>query len=168
VILSRRSVLQIGGGFLAALPFSRASGAEVVDVTMSGTADGSMVWFEPIGLLVQPGQTVRWTNKDAGNSHTSTAYHPANDGHPLRIPADAKPWNSDYLLPDQSFSVTLTVPGVYDFFCIPHEHAGMVGRIVVAGTRRPSPPALGGIPEAAEKTFPSVDDILSKGRVSRT
>ncbi len=66
MILSRRSVLQIGGGFLAALPFGsvRAWGAEPVDINMSGNADGSLVWFDPIGLLIQPGQTVRWTNRD--------------------------------------------------------------------------------------------------------
>jgi plastocyanin len=168
VILSRRGVLQIGGGFLAALPFGlgRASGAELVDITMSGNADGSLVWFDPIGLLIQPGQTVRWTNRDAGNSHTATAYHPDNDAHPLRIPAGAKSWHSDYLLPDQSFSVVLTQPGVYDYFCVPHEHAGMVGRIVVAGGDQPmSAPVSGGIPEIAEKAFPSVEDILRNGRV---
>ena len=57
---------------------------------------------------------VQWTNKDAGNSHTTTAYHPDNEDRPLRIPAGADPWNSDYLLPDQSFSVVLIEPGVYD------------------------------------------------------
>ena len=36
-------------------------------------------------------------------------------------------------MPGESFEVELTEPGVYDYFCIPHEHAGMVGRIVVGG-----------------------------------
>ena len=39
---------------------------------MRGKADGSHVWFDPIGVHVQPGQTVRWTNRDPGNSHTVT------------------------------------------------------------------------------------------------
>lgn len=167
--LSRRSILRIGGGLVAGLYFGivRARGAEPVDIAMSGNADGSKVWFDPVGLLVRPGQTVRWTNEDAGNSHTSTAYHPDNEGRPLRIPAGAESWNSDYLLPGRSFSVVLDVPGVYDYFCIPHEHAGMVGRIVVTdGSRTVSAPAAGGIPDVAEKAFPSVDDILREGRVS--
>lgn len=167
--LSRRSALRIGGGFLAALHFgtARARSAEPVDIAMNGNSDGSRVWFEPIGLLVRPGQAVRWTNEDAGNSHTSTAYHPDNEGRPLRIPAGAEPWNSNYLLPDRSFSVVLDVPGVYDYFCIPHEHAGMVGRIVVSDGSRPvSAPATGGIPDVAEKAFPSVEDIVREGRVS--
>ena len=168
MILSRRSVLRIGGGLLAALPLasSRVWSAEAVDIIMSGNADGSKVWFDPIGLVVQPGQTIRWTNKDPGNAHTSTAYHPDNDAHPLRIPQGAQSWNSDYLLPDQSFSVVLTEPGIYDYFCVPHEHAGMVGRIIVAGGAQPIPaPSSGGIPDVAEKAFPSVEDIIREGRV---
>ena len=45
-------------------------------------------------------------------------------------------------MPGESFAVELTEPGVYDYYCIPHEHAGMVGRIVVGGpgARRRAPP----------------------------
>ena len=166
--LSRRGILRIGGGLLAALPLRAAMawGAETVEITMSGNADGSLVWFEPMGLLIQPGQMVRWTNKDAGNSHTTTAYHPDNEDHPLRIPAGAEPWNSDYLLPDQSFSVVLTEPGVYDYFCVPHEHAGMVGRIIVSdGSQSITAPTPGGIPEVAERALPNVEEIIRTGRV---
>jgi plastocyanin len=169
VILSRRNALQIGGGFLAALPLStmRALGEEPVDIVMSGNKDGSRVWFDPVGMLIRPGQTLRWTNRDAGNAHTSTAYHQDNDDHPLRIPEGAEPWNSDYLLPDQSFSIVLSVPGVYDYYCVPHELAGMVGRIVVSDGSQPiSAPPAGGVPEEAETVFPSVEDIVRAGRVS--
>lgn len=77
---------------------------------MSGRPDGSRVWFDPFGVLIQPGQTVRWTNLDKANSHTATAYAPANFDHPRRIPDGAAPFDSDYLLPDESFEVTLEVP----------------------------------------------------------
>jgi len=53
---------------------------------MQGNPDGSKVWFDPIGVLVQPGQTIRWTNRDPGNAHTTTAYHPKNFEHAHRIP----------------------------------------------------------------------------------
>ena len=167
--LSRRDLLRIGGGFLAGLPYAAAHawGNELVDITMKGNADGSKVWFEPLGLLIRAGQTVRWTNRDAGNVHTSTAYHPDNGDHPLRIPAGAEAWNSDYLLPENSFSLVLTVPGVYDYFCVPHERAGMVGRIVVSnGSLTVSEPSGEGLPEVAAKVFPSVEDITRMGRVS--
>src|SRR3954470_11287339 len=135
-MLTRRHVLLTGGSLLLAgsLPFRLEAAAETVEISMRGNADGSKVWFDPMGVLVQPGQTIRWTNRDPGNAHTTTAYYPKNFEHPRRIPEGAEPWNSDCLLPNETFSVTLTVEGVYDYFCIPHEHAGMVGRIIVAQT----------------------------------
>ena len=168
---SRRHVLQIGGGILAGLASPRLLFAsEPVEIRMQGKADGSHVWFDPIGLHVEPGQTIRWINLDPGNSHTATAYHPKNFDHPLRMPEGAEPWNSDYLLPSETFAVTLKVEGVYDFFCIPHEHAGMVGRIIVG---RPGSPPPGGsvaqaLPDLALQAFPSVDEIIQRGIVRRT
>lgn len=139
---------------------------------MQGNADGSQVWFNPIGLRIKPGQTIRWVNLDPGNSHTATAYHPKNFERPLRIPEGAEPWNSDSLLPNESLSVTLKDEGVYDFFCVPHEHAGMVGRIIVGEPDRSSIDSLpaqaaGGepIPEIALRAFPSVDEIMRRGIV---
>lgn len=162
---TRRQLIGAGGGLAAALllaPTARAADGEVV---MQGRGDGSKVWFDPVGLLVRPGQTVRWTNRDPGNAHTTTAYSPALFDRPLRIPDGAKPWNSDLLLPGQSFSVLFTVEGVYDYYCIPHEHAGMVGRIVVAANGRagfPEPDGGGDLPEVALKAFPTVKTIMAQ------
>ena len=132
---------------------------------MQGRGDGSHVWFDPIGLLVQPGQTVRWTNRDAGNSHTSTAYHPENFDRPLRIPEAAEPVELGLSAAGRElFGRRSTVPGVYDYYCVPHEHAGMVGRIVVGapgpGDWRTRPDADGDLPEVALKAFPAVEDIM--------
>ena len=93
---------------------------------MRSDPEGAHVGFDPIGLRVMPGTVVRWVVE--GNVHTATAYHPVNGGHPLRIPEQAEPWDSDYLVePGQAFEVMLTAEGVYDYFCTPHEVAGMVG-----------------------------------------
>ena len=35
------------------------------------------------------------------------------------------------LLPGEHFEVTLTAERVYDYTRVPHEHAGMVGRLIV-------------------------------------
>lgn len=163
--LARRTLL---AGAAAALALrARADGpAEPVEIALQGDAAGAHVWFDPAGLLVPAGATVRWSNRDAGNVHTTTAYHPANLDRPRRIPEGAAPWDSDYLMPGESFEVTLTVPGVYDFYCIPHEHAGMVGRIVAgavpAGWRGwPD----GDLPAAAVAAFPPVAAIVAAGRV---
>ena len=173
-MISRRNILRIGGGLLAGLSLTRPSDAgETVEIRMQGNADGSRVWFDPIGLHIRPGQTLRWINTDPGNSHTATAYHPRNFERPLRIPEGAEPWNSDYLLPQESFSVTPVVEGVYDYFCVPHEHAGMVGRIIVGQPGRSAADSLralsGGepIPEIALQAFPSVDEIMRRGIVRR-
>jgi plastocyanin len=55
---------------------------------------------------------------------------------------------------------------------VPHEHAGMVGRIVV-GTPPPGgwpapqnkPGAEGALPEAALSAFPSIEEIIRDGVV---
>jgi plastocyanin len=176
VITSRRHLLQIGGGLLAGLTSSQLAlaGGETVTIRMQGNTDGSHVWFDPVGIHVQPSQTIMWTNLDPGNSHTATAYHPKNFDRQHRIPQGAEPWNSDYLLPNESFSVTLTVEGVYDFFCVPHEHAGMVGRIIVGQPGRPptdslSAQAEGGepLPDIALRALPSIDEIMRKGVINR-
>ena len=137
------------------------------------------MWFDPIGVLIEPGHTVRWVNE--ANVHTSTAYHPANHRHPLRIPEAAEPWDSGYLVkPGDSFQITLTVPGVYDYFCAPHEMAGMVGRIIVG---QPSGPGTSpfdyfegdpaaqdwqAVPQAAQAAFPPIQAITKERLVHAT
>ncbi|EYD74241.1 Halocyanin [Rubellimicrobium mesophilum DSM 19309] len=167
---TRRHLLARGGGGLAALAaprLVRAAGTEVLG--MRGSARGERVWFAPQGLAVAPGTTLRWTNRDPGNSHTTTAYHPDLYGRPLRIPEGATPWDSGLLLPDESFEVTLERPGVYDYYCQPHEMAGMVGRIVVG---QPGDPGWeeasadpGDLPDMALMAFPTVEAILAAGRI---
>ena len=167
----RRHVLALGGG-LAALAAPRlTSAAAVVVIEMRGTARGERVWFAPQGIAVPAGTLLRFTNRDPGNSHTTTAYHPDIFDRPRRIPRGAKPWDSGLLLPDQSFEIALDRPGVYDFYCVPHEMAGMVGRIVVgkpgdAGWQDASREA-GDLPAAARGAFPPVADILVSGRIDR-
>lgn len=130
--LTRRKILAIGGGVLAApLAPVQALATPLAVIEMRGSARGERIWFAPQGLAVAPGTLLRFVNRDPGNSHTSTAYHPENYDRARRIPVAATPWDSDFLLPGDSFEIMLSVPGVYDYHCIPHEMAGMVGRIVV-------------------------------------
>lgn len=170
--LTRREALVTGGVFaaLAALPV-RAEDAGPVVISMKGAGGGAQVWFSPQGVAVAPGTTIRFVNEDAGNSHTATAYASAIDDRQQRIPPEAEAWDSDYLLPGDTFEVTLTVPGVYDYYCRPHEMAGMVGRIVVGSPDDPGFTAAAedsdDLPEAALAGFPSVDAILASGSVDR-
>jgi plastocyanin len=172
--ITRRSALGVSCGLAAAALFPSVASSStppgVVEIHMKSDLRGGLVGFDPIGVLLDPGGTVRGVC-DA-NVHTTTAYSPTNANHSLRIPESARPWSSDLLLPGQSFQVTLTVEGVYDYFCMPHEEGGMVGRLIVG---RPSGPgtlpfdyfkAQGRhwkpVPPAAQKTFPTIDDVMRR------
>lgn len=168
----RRRIMQASGGLLllALAPARLALAGDVVEITMAGSGNGAHVWFNPRGILIKRGQTVRWVNRETGNVHTATAYHPNYQGKALRIPQGAKPWDSGYLLPGQSFSVTFDTPGVYDYFCLPHEHAGMVGRIIVeapdaeAQARQQASDAI--LPAAARDGFVPVAQIMEAQKVA--
>lgn len=164
----RRLLLTACGGLLLSLTvLRRASAADEFTIRMAGTASGSHVWFRPRGLWLPVGHAVRWVNTDAGNVHTVTAYHPDNH-KPLRIPAQARPWDSGYLMPDESFVMVFDVPGVYDYFCVPHEQAGMVGRIIVGdvdASARPYADTDGSLAERALSGFPPVDQILEHRQI---
>ncbi len=133
---------------------------------MRSDVAGGDVWFDPVGVAIQPGQTVRWVVRE--NVHTATAYHPDNAGRPLRIPPAAQPWDSGYLVnPGDAFEIRLTEEGVYDYCCIPHEAAGMVGRIVVGDPGASPAPPPDGLPAAVREALPSVEHIVRMGTLRR-
>lgn len=169
----------MGAGGLAlaglALPaaLARAAQPKTFEIRMRSSMDGGHVQFDPIGLYVPPGATIRWVIE--ANVHTTTAYHPENDDHSLRIPSGAAPWDSGYLVnPGDSFAVTLAVEGVYDYYCAPHEEGGMVGRIVVGSATGlgaqpfdyfaadPAKAHWRRVPEAARAAFPPLEEILAR------
>jgi len=176
---TRRRFLTAGGLALAGVAVRRVvAAAPLVEIHMRATERGEEVWFDPIGVHVERGATVRWIVQH--DVHTTTAYHPRHDRHSLRIPDAAAPWDSGFLTqPGAHFDVTLTVEGVYDYYCQPHEAAGMVGRIVVG---RPSGPGAlpfdyfvgrpgtadwKPVPAAARLVFPSVEAIMRQTVVRR-
>lgn len=75
--------------------------------------------FAPDILHVEPGDTITFIPTDNGHNAASKRG---------MIPEGALPWNSPM---DEEFSITLTVPGVYGYVCLPHYEMGMVGLIVV-------------------------------------
>ena len=77
---SRREFLKAGGLALAGVGIAPLFRARLLSlpapklIEMRSDALGSRVWFDPIGVYVQPGTTVRWILRE--NVHTTTAYHP--------------------------------------------------------------------------------------------
>ncbi|MEX2541625.1 MAG: plastocyanin/azurin family copper-binding protein [Trueperaceae bacterium] len=148
----------------AAIGQEGAGEGEVVEVRM--VTEGSSFYFDPVGLLVEPGTTVRFINESG--QHTATAYCEGN-GKSNRIPEGAECWDSGMLVEEgATFEVTLTEEGVYDYFCLPHESLGMVGRIIVG-----SPDAFpvqdpAELVPAVQEALPSVEEIMGAegGRVS--
>lgn len=122
-------------------------------------------YFDPIGLYVEPGDTVRWVN-EAG-SHSATSYSPENPGtSKRRIPRAAEPWDSGILTQSgATFEYTFEETGTYDYFCTPHKTLGMVARIVcgeAGGIATESP-----IPDEADPgRVPSSEVIVEEERVS--
>lgn len=169
--------LLLGLGLLAVAPAGVQAAGKTVEVHLMMSADGARAYFDPAGIHIQAGDTVRWVQ--VANYHSVTAYDPSNDNHERRIPDRAKPWDSDILLGEypaagSTFEHRFTVEGVYDYYCKPHEAAGMVGRIVVGKPGDgPGPKHFGyapgkhwkPVPEIAQKAFPSVEEIMRRGVV---
>jgi len=70
--------------------------------------------FGPPTVTIRVGQRVTWINGDPV-PHTATA----NDGR----------WNSGQLVPGGGFTVTMTKPGIYTYFC--EDHPYMQAKIIV-------------------------------------
>lgn len=114
-------------------------GSPVEEVAVSMIArDGDR--FDPTLVHVTPGATVHWTL--ASGVHDTVAYHQVND-LPLRMPEEASPWDSGLMSAvGETYSVPFEQAGVYDYLCTPHEHVGMVGRVVVGEPDLVDEPAM--------------------------
>ena len=129
--------------------------------TVEMVTEGSEYYFDPVGLFVEPGETISFVNQ--AGAHSSTAYAEGNGGAEVRrIPQDAEAWNSEILTESgASFDHTFEVTGTYDYFCIPHKTLGMVGRLVVG---EPGGPAEGSTPPDGD--VPTSETIVEQGAVS--
>lgn len=91
-------------------------------------------FYEPTGLFIEPGDTVRFTFTTP--HHTITAYHPAF-GQVQRVPDGVPPFSSPVLGGGAYWLYTFEAEGVYDIHCGPHESFGHAGRIVAGSATGP-------------------------------
>lgn len=86
--------------------------------------------FRPARVTVKRGTRVTWRNVGTVAHTITTVRSKAAIKSHARVPATARAWDSGFVA-GESYSRVLRVPGVYRYFCIPHEGAGMTGTIVV-------------------------------------
>ncbi|KAB1196629.1 MULTISPECIES: plastocyanin/azurin family copper-binding protein [Haloferax] len=135
---SRRRFLAAAGTAvtvgLAGCATSLASDGDF-DVGMTAVA------FTPPTVTIEVGDTVVWKNTSS-RGHTVTAYESlipegadffASGGYDDEQTARDAYSNSlgGLINSNETYSYTFDVPGEYEYLCIPHEQAGMVGTVVV-------------------------------------
>jgi len=145
--MHRRAFLATVGGSAVALSGCLGSGGETgnddYDIGMSSSR------FLPGKFAVAPGTTVVWRNTSS-HAHTVTAYESGipddaeffASGEFDSLTAARDGWTSGTkgsIESNDSFEHEFTVPGEYQYFCIPHEASGMTGVIEVTedATRTP-------------------------------
>jgi len=134
--LRRVGAAGVGTGATASLAGCAGVGGEPdFDVGMLATA------YQPREITVSVGDTVVWENTSA-RAHTVTA---TEGGIPEAAEffasggfddydAALSAWQSDFggrLESGDRFEHTFTVPGTYEYVCIPHREGGMYGTVVV-------------------------------------
>jgi plastocyanin len=142
---NRRDFLKVFGMAVAVesacTALARGQSFDVLEIAMVRAYRQGRFYYDPIGLYVERGQTVRWTTRPP--SFSVVAFHPDNDNHELRIPDGAEPFDSKILGRSPSFEWTFEVEGTYDYFSWNHEAIGMIGRIIVGAPGGPGEQAPG-------------------------
>ncbi len=92
--------------------------------------DSMRMYFEPLNLTIEPGDTVTWVNQD-DEDHNMVTFP---DGYPK----GADGFESPYLTKKgEKWSHTFEKPGTYNYHCIPHLFMGMRGNITVGWASAP-------------------------------
>ena len=117
-----------GGGDASAPPSPTAT-AEAPQEPVVDMTDALV--FEPKEITVTVGDRVQWRNVGQIAHTVTTTPSKVADPDRVSVPSGTKPWDSGLIGGDETFSRTFDEPGRYEYVCIPHEGAGMVGTVVV-------------------------------------
>jgi plastocyanin len=137
---TRRQLLATAGavataGVAGCTATGSVGGGDDFDVGMTAVA------FDPVEVTVEVGDEVVWRNTSS-RGHTVTAYE-------SRVPDGAtyfasggfdsqqaayRAWTDrlgGLIAGGETYAHAFETPGTHHYYCIPHEGAGMVGRVVV-------------------------------------
>ncbi|WP_458206955.1 plastocyanin/azurin family copper-binding protein [Haladaptatus sp. NG-SE-30] len=149
-------------GFLRGIAGGAAAGSVASEAVAQGQQTIDMtddLVFDPDSVTVAPGTTVVWQNVGS-IGHSVTAYQD-------QIPGEAEYFASGDFDSEEAarqaypegdiggggqYQHTFEVEGTYEYFCIPHESAGMLGTIEVGeggGTTPGGGGALPSVPNSA-------------------
>lgn len=113
----------LGGCATAGEPSPPPGVAAVVNAT-------TLLAFSPAVVQIRAGDTVEWRNASPfGHTVTADPSLVKNRAN-VRLPQGAPPFNGP-LPAGGTYRRKFTRPGTYDYVCLPHEGAGMKGRVVV-------------------------------------
>eukprot|EP00793_Prasinoderma_coloniale_P002898 PRCOL_00002380-RA len=91
-----------------------------------GSDSGALV-FDPATVTISKGDSVTWTN-NAGFPHNVVF---DEDAVPDGVDVDSLSSYDLLNAPGESHSATFDVAGTYEYYCEPHQGAGMAGKVVV-------------------------------------
>ena len=116
MILSVMVIALISGLVIAlpmGLPMAHAQSTVMVSETVGSGSPNGAPGYAPdvIDVVVGVNNTITWTNNDLGHNHTVTS---------MEIPPGAKPFDSGKMPENATFTVTLTVLGIYRYGCSYH------------------------------------------------
>jgi plastocyanin len=87
--------------------------------------------FQPVRTTINAGDTVEWKNVGNEVHHATSDPSLAINKTDVTNPAGAKPFDSGFLKPGETFRQTFSIPGVYRYTCVVHETKGMTGEVIV-------------------------------------
>ncbi|WP_411963854.1 plastocyanin/azurin family copper-binding protein [Haloferax sp. YSMS24] len=91
-------------------------------------AETTAFHYEPTGISVEPGDVVLYSAETP--DHGLAAYHERH-GRQNRVPEGVGPISAPLVPVGGYWLYKFETPGVYDFYCPPHQIFGMVSRVVV-------------------------------------
>ncbi|NNJ68500.1 MAG: pseudoazurin [Boseongicola sp.] len=112
----------LGATALASVPFKALADGHTTHMVemLNKEPDGSeRQVFNPPVIKIAEGDSVNFVSTDRGHNSASNAD---------MLPEGAEEWKGGI---NDDIEVTFTVPGVYGYFCTPHQSAGMVGLVLV-------------------------------------
>ncbi len=119
-------------GIATSAPIQKKSAATKAAAAVVVKMVGDNLTFDPPTVTIRRGQTVEWQNNSRGLIHTvTTDPQKVADKANVRMPAGAKPFDSGYMKPGDTYKHTFTVRGTYRYVCVTHEVQRMLGEIIV-------------------------------------